>query len=342
MIGPSWVGDMVMAQSLLIALKTGGWANHIDVLAPAWSAPLLARMAQIRAPVTMPLGHGELGLSQRFALGRALRERNYGRAIVLPRSLKSALVPAFARIATRSGYRGEMRFGLINDIRALDKSVLRQTVQRYVALAPPREAMPCGEQPPEVHAPRLQVDEENQARVLARLGLSLDPPAVGLMPGAEYGPAKCWPLAHYAQLAGAVLSDGRQVWVFGSEKDHASAQHIVEMANAYSDAAGSRMHNLCGRTALVDAVDLIAATQRVVTNDSGLMHVAGAVGVGLLAFYGSTTPHFTPPLTARARILQRDLDCRPCFARECPLGHLDCLRTITPDEAYAALDTLPE
>ncbi len=332
---------MVMAQSLLITLQHHGWANHIDVLAPAWSAPLLARMAQIRAAVTMPLGHGELGLRQRFTLGRGLRERAYRRAIVLPRSLKAALVPAFAGIGTRSGYRGEMRYGLINDIRALDKSVLTQTVQRYVALAPPSDVRVSAEQAPTVPAPQLQVDHDNQAQVMAALGLTLDAPAVGMMPGAEYGPAKCWPLEHFAALAAKIMHDGRQVWVFGSQKDHASAQKIAHMAGAQAGAGAQRMHNLCGRTALVDAVDLIAATQRVVTNDSGLMHVAAAVGVGLLAFYGSTTPAFTPPLTSRANILQRDLGCRPCFARECPLGHLDCLRTITPEEAYTALDSIP-
>jgi heptosyltransferase-2 len=320
---------MVMAQSLFIALKQQRPDAVIDVLAPAWSVPLLARMPQVNEAITMPLGHGELGLGKRWRLGRSLRQRHYDRAIVIPRSLKAALIPFFAGAGVRTGYRGEMRYGLLNDIRPLDKSVLRQTVQRYVALGLPATAA----LPPAVPHPRLMVDDSRQQALLASLGLSTTSPAIGLMTGAEYGPAKQWPPASYAALAKRLIANGYQVWLFGSNKDHAAAAQIAQHA-------GGGAHNLCGRTELVDAVDLIAACTAVVSNDSGLMHVAAAVATPLVAIYGSSTPDYTPPLSERAEVLYLGLDCSPCFERACPLGHTNCLNQIGVEQVLAALDRL--
>lgn len=326
MVGPSWAGDMVMAQSLFATLRAAGEVGAIDVLAPDWSRPLIARMPEVRASVTLPLAHGELGLSVRRRIGRELRGRGYRRAIVLPRSFKAALIPFFARVPRRTGFLGEMRFGLINDFRPLDKNVLAQTVRRYVSLGLESGAP----QPPAVPPPRLRVDGDNQRRLLAGFGLERRRPVIGMMPGAEYGPAKCWPVGRFAALAKRLTSEGRQVWVMGSDKDSAAGHEIVA-------ACASGAVNLCGRTRLEDAVDLLALTDVAVTNDSGLMHVAAAVGTGVVAIYGSSTPDFTPPLTSRARIVYHRLECSPCFARECPLGHYECLRGIAVDEVYRAL-----
>jgi heptosyltransferase-2 len=316
-VGPSWVGDMVMAQSLYQLLQARDPALVIDVLAPSWSLPLLARMPQVRAGIELPLGHGELGWRERRALGHALRGK-YDRAIVLPRSLKSALVPWFAKIPRRTGFRGEWRYGLINDMRPFDSERLDQTVRRFIALGLERDEI---ELPPPP-APALRVEPANAAAVAASLGLATDAPVVALMPGAEYGPAKQWPPESFAGLARRLASDGASVWILGSAKEAALGREIERSAGA------ARVNNLCGQTSLVDAVDLLALADVAVSNDSGLMHMAAAVGPHVIALYGSSTPDFTPPLTANATIHYRRLSCSPCFARECPLGHMDCLRGI--------------
>jgi heptosyltransferase II len=322
-VGPAWVGDMVMAQSLFITLKARFPDADIDVLAPAWSRPLLARMPEVNSAVTLPLEHGDLGWGVRRRLGVTLYGR-YQRAIVLPRSWKSALVPAFANIPIRTGYRGEFRYGLINDIRKLDKKQLTQTVQRYTALGLPQDAS----LPPPIPKPRLRVDVDNQRLQLDLNRLNLDKPVVALLPGAEYGPAKRWPIERYGELAKRLKAAGRQVWVFGSAKENDLGEAIVQ-------AAGEGVVNLCGQTKLADAVDLLALTECAVTNDSGLMHIAGAVGVRLVALYGSSSPDYTPPLTDKADVVYLRLSCSPCFERECPLGHFNCMMQMGVDDVFA-------
>ncbi len=326
-VGPSWVGDMVMAQSLFVTLKRGG-PCEIDVLAPGWSLPILARMPEVRRGVAMPLGHGEFGLGKRWALGRELAAEGYDQAILLPNSLKSALVPFFARIPLRTGFRGEMRYGLLNDLRLLDETALPMTVQRFVALGRPADAA----QPPAFPNPHLLADAANQATLHSRLGLTDDRPGIAFMPGAEYGPAKQWPLPHYAAVARELVGRGYQVWILGSAKDRPAAEEIA--------ADTPMVHNLAGRTQLGDAVDLLALAEAAVTNDSGLMHVAAALDVPLVAIYGSSSPEHTPPLSGKVSIRSLGLECSPCFKRVCPLGHTRCLVDITPASVLQALETL--
>ena len=328
-VGPAWIGDMVMAQSLYMALRRRYPNASIDVLAPAWSGPVLRRMPEVRRLVEMPLGHGELGLAARYRLGRALRAEGYEQAIVLPRSFKSALTPFFAGIPRRTAYRGETRYGLINDMRPLDRQRLPLMVQRYVALALEREAEPPSFA--DIPYPRLEIDRENQARLVAELGLSRDRPVAGFMPGAEYGPAKRWPPEHFAGLARALTARGFEVWLFGSEKDRPICQEIARQA-------GAGVADLSGRTRLEDAIDLVALTEWAVTNDSGLMHIAAATGRRIVAIYGSSTPGYTPPLSVTAETVHLDLPCSPCFERECPLGHYDCLRKLDVGRVLARID----
>ncbi len=318
-IGPSWVGDMVMAQSLFISLKRQYPECEIDVISPEWSLPVLERMPEVRRGLALPVAHGKFGLITRYRLGRSLRLRQYTHAIVLPRSWKSALVPFVARVPVRTGYRGEMRYGLLNDIRDLNKNVLRQTVQRYVALGQVDSSIE-----PEIPFPELVSDDANRQHVLESLGLDLARPVIVMMPGAEYGPAKQWPIAYYAQLARKLVARGCQVWVLGSEKERPAGD---EIASAAADC-----HNLCGRTRLVDVIDLMAAAEQAVTNDSGLMHVAAATGVRVNAIYGSSTPAYTPPLTGKSVIFYSGLNCSPCFDRQCRFHHYRCLTGIEPDE----------
>jgi len=324
-VGPSWVGDMIMAQSLFISLRRHDPEVRIDVLAPSWSHPILARMPQVRDAIEMPVPHGVLGLGVRWAVSRSLRARRYDRAIVLPRSLKSALAPFFARVPRRTGYRGEARYGLLNDVRPLNKALLTQTVQRFVALGQPRG----GSLPPPVPHPCLDVDETNRSRLVAELGLQLDRPVVACIPGAAYGPSKRWPEEYFGELVRRLRDDGRQVWLLGGESDRETGQRIQQLS-------GGSAVDLTGRTRLEDVVDLLSLCEVAVTNDSGLMHVAGAVGARVVALYGSSTPAYTPPLTERGEVLYLDLDCSPCFERRCPLQHQRCLRDLGPERVLEA------
>lgn len=319
--GPAWVGDMVMAQSLFMTLKKRPYPVAIDVLAPVWSNPILARMPEIRETINLPVAHGEFGLLKRYKLGQSLRVKNYEQAIITPRSYKSALVPFFANAKIRTGYRGEMRYGVINDIRDLDKDILRQTVQRYVALAGDGKL----NQAPEIPFPKLSVDKNNLQRLLNELNLNTDNPVVALLAGAEYGEAKRWPVAYYAQLADKLNKKGFQVWILGSEKDYGASEAIAKASSAI---------NLCGKTRLEDSIDLLSVCKSAVTNDSGLMHIAAAVDIPLVAIYGSSTPDYTPPLTFKAKIQYLRLACSPCFKRECPLGHTLCLNDIKPEVVF--------
>lgn len=328
-VGPSWVGDMVMAQSLFKVLRCRAPGTTIDVLAPGWSRPLLERMPEVTRAIDMPLGHGKFGLRTRWQLGRQLHARGYAQAILLPNSWKSGLVPFFAGIPRRTGWLGEQRYGLLNDIRKLDKARLSMTVQRFVALAEePHASLP------QIPPPFLQVDPDSVQHSLAELNIT--PPAgplLALCPGAEYGPAKRWPAAYYAKLAANMLKQGWSAWLFGSEKDAL----VCEQVNRE---AGGLCINLAGRTSLNQAVDLLSISRAVVTNDSGLMHVAAALERPLLALYGSSDPTFTPPLNAAAQILSLRLACSPCFKRKCPLEHLQCLRDISVEKVQDALVAL--
>ncbi len=326
-VGPAWVGDMVMAQSLFITLKQRGDVDAIDVLAPAWSLPLLARMPEVRHAIALSAGHGQLGLLSRWRLGRDLRDESYDRAIVLPRSLKAALVPWFARVPRRTGFRGEMRYGLINDMRTLDKQALPQVVQRYVTLGLEAGA----ELPASLPQPHLRVDLRNRDRLVGTLGLDTTRRVVAFLPGAEYGPAKRWPLAYYRETAQWLAERGYSVWVLGSAKEAADGETIA--------GGNPLIINLCGRTRLEDAIDLMSLAALAVSNDSGLMHVAAAVGVPLVAIYGSSSPDYTPPLTDKAQLMYRRLECSPCFKRTCPLGHYRCLQEIQPADLMDILMT---
>lgn len=330
-VGPSWVGDMVMSQVLYIYLQHTRPGVAIDVLAPAWSEPLLQRMPEVRRAISMPVGHGELGLGRRWRLGRQLRARNYDQALLLPNSLKSALVPFFAGIPRRTGWQGEQRYGLLNDLRQLDEQALPLMVQRFLSLG-----QIAGEAIPEtLPAPCLVVDEVQAGRVLQRFHLASDRPLLALCPGAEFGSAKRWPAAHYAELAERYLDLGWQVALLGSDKDQFVTQEIYELCEGHSDCV-----DLAGHTQLAEAVDLLSTATAVVSNDSGLMHIAAALARPLVVVYGATSPGFTPPLNDNAAVVVSEIECAPCFARECPLGHHGCMRYTPMQRVAEELDSL--
>jgi heptosyltransferase-2 len=326
-VGPSWIGDMVMAQPLFKLLHARHAGLALDVLAPRWTFPLLERMPEVRRAIESPFAHGDLRLGERRRLGRTLAGEGYDQAIVLPKTLKSALVPFFAGIRTRTGYIGELRHWILTDARKLDRERLPQMAQLYAALALPRgEALRLP-----LPTLGLRVDESVRRALLARLGLDRSLPAAALCPGAEYGPAKRWPVRYFGELAQGLAAHGCAVWLIGSQIDRRAGADIEQ----YS---GGVCRNLCGETTLTEAIDLLASTSLVVSNDSGLMHIAAALGKPLIALYGSTSPDYTPPLSRNARILKLDLPCSPCFKRECPLGHFNCMMQLTPDRVLAAID----
>lgn len=329
-VGPAWVGDMVLAQSLFKSLKLQQPAAIIDVAAPAWTLPLLARMPEVSEAIALPFRHGQFALRERLRFGKSLKQRKYSRAIVLPNSLKSALLPWAAGIPLRTGFVGEWRYGLLNDVRRLDRQALPRTVDRFVALGLD-SSQPL---PPNLPQPRLIAQQESALQALRKLGHD-EPtvPVLGLCPGAEYGEAKRWPAEYYAEVATAALQKGWQVWLFGSEKD-------VTVTAQINMLTGKRCLDLGGKTSLGEAIDLMALTSAVVSNDSGLMHIAAALDKPLVAVYGSSDPHHTPPMNPRAAILYLGLECSPCFERECPLGHLNCLRHIKPEQVVSQIDLL--
>ena len=312
-----------MMQPLLMRLREVHPAAEIHVLAPAWSAPLLARMPEVTASIENPFTHGAFDWAGRKALGYRLASADFQQAYVLPNSWKSALVPFFAKIPERIGYHGEARYVLLN--RRFPKSALPQLprlVDRYAALA--------GNFDTATPEPRLTSSSEQQRAALEALSLPLDAAPVVFCPGAEYGPAKRWPVHHFAALAKRLDSP---VWIVGSAKDSPVGEDIARLSD------GTAL-NLCGRTSLEQAIDLIAGARAVVSNDSGLMHVAAALDRPLVALYGSSSPGYTPPLSRHAKILSLGLDCSPCFKRECPLAPpntLRCLEDITPERVLDAL-----
>ncbi len=319
-LGPAWVGDMVLAQSLFKTLKTNNPTCIIDVAAPAWTLPLLERMSEVSNKIALPFKHGEFAFFERLKFGKSLKKEGYTQAIILTNSFKSALLPWAAAIPKRTSFLGESRYGLINDIRSLDKIKLKKTVARFVALGLNKYQ----ELPTTLPNPHLQANKNAGLTILEKLGIKQSNHKIlGLCPGAEYGEAKRWPAQYYAEVANAAIEQGWQVWLFGSEKD-------ISVTNQINLLTNQQCVDLAGKTKLGEAIDLMSLCDTFVTNDSGLMHVAAALDKKVIALFGSSDPFHTPPMSAQAIIEYLNLPCSPCFKRVCPLGHLNCLNHILP------------
>lgn len=330
-IGPSWIGDMVMAQSLFKYIKQQQPSVQLDILAPEWSREVLQRMPEISNCITLPIKHGALDLTVRIKFAKDLAAQNYSQAIVLANSWKSALIPFLARIPVRTGWLGEARWGLLNDVRYLNKSAMPKMVQRYVALGlNPKQSLPA-----ELPLPKLISPQSAILQVINKFGLNTTKPILALCPGAAYGPAKRWPEEYFAQVARQKIAAGWQVWLFGSQQD---SFVINTIQNKIKDETIS----FAGKVSLLETIDLISIASSVVSNDSGLLHIASSLDKPLVAIYGSTSPNFTPPLGKKAQIMTENLPCSPCFKRECPLQHLNCMYMIKPERVMAALQNLEE
>lgn len=338
-IGPSWVGDMVMSQSLYKELKQQHPEAQIDVLAPAWCKPILERMPEVSESIEMPVGHGKLCLKTRYSIGKQLNLKSYTHSFVLPNSAKSALIPVFAGIPNRVGWKGEMRFGLLTDIR-FHKNKFQYMLERYIALARPKQDMHSSSSLGGLTTlpyPELTIDKKIRESTREKFNLNLERPVVGLCPGAEFGPAKQWPVEHYAETANKLIDKGYQVWLFGSPNDKSTTSSLTDLV---PEPNKEFVSNLAGKSNLIEAIDLLSYCTTVISNDSGALHIAAAVGCSVIGIYGSTSADYTPPLAKKVSILHTDISCRPCFKRECPYGHLKCLKDLKPLRVIEAFNTL--
>ncbi len=330
-VSPNWIGDAIMAHPLLRLLKQHYPHVVIDVLAPSWVAPVWQAMKEVGQVYETPFKHGKLQLIERWKLGRFLKTRHYDQAYVLPNTLKFALIPWMAAIPERIGYLGECRFGLLNVIHRNDKKHPRPMIPFYAALAEAPTLHVSSDKWPK---PQLTVSADEMNAVREKLALPLDRLTLAFAPGAEYGPAKRWPVSHFAELAERLEKSYARVQIvlLGSVKDREIGEEIVLKVPS--------VVNLAGRTTLKEAIALIAGLDVVVTNDSGLMHVASAFDIPLVALYGSTDYRHTPPFSSQSHIVSLDLDCAPCQKRECPLGHHRCMQQLLPERVEEIVERI--
>ena len=311
-IAPQWMGDAVMTHSLiqLVAKK-----NTVDVLCVSWLEPIYQRMQNVDNVITLPLQHGKLQLKLYWQIAKKIKNQ-YDQCIVIPRKLKSAIIPWLAGIPKRTGYFGESRYWFINDRITADP---RHTlwVQKVCALFDKKSADDNN-----YPNPQLTTNSSNQKKWQKELkqgGKQL----VALMPGASYGVSKQWSMEHFKEVVELGKNDYSFV-VLGGESERKMGDAILQGV----DATG---HNLSGKTSLYDAVDILSISDFCITNDSGLMHVAAATQCFVKALYGSSSPDYTPPLTNKKQIYSDTLDCKPCFKRTCSYGHYDCWKKITAE-----------
>lgn len=326
---PAWLGDMIMAHSLMRVLHAQG--HELHVLAPEWNFAVLERMPEVTKRIPLPITHGELKLALRYQIGKQLRAEKYDRAIISQNSFKSALIPFFAKIPHRTGWLREGRGLILNDGRKLDKKALPLMVERYVALAHDKNQTWDRNNFP---YPKLQVSESTVAATLVKHNVNRDKKILALSPGAAYGKTKQWPSDYYAKIANEKIAAGWQVWLLGSPNDRETTNEIMQLTQ-------NGCVNLAGQLQLFETVDLISTAAALVSNDSGLLHVAAALQTPVIGIYGSTSPDFTPPLGETARTLAIDnLACRPCFQRTCRYGHLKCLKDILPEQVSEQLQQI--
>lgn len=326
---PAWIGDAVMAQSLLKQLKKTAPQSHISVLTPQSIAPLVALMPQADSILETDFGHGGLQLKARWHLGQKL-SKQFDHAIVLPNSFKSALIPWLAKIPKRTGWHGESRFIVLND-RRRGRQRFERMVDRYQILATPAK------QPlPKLHlqAPELVLDIQTRQSILTKYPVTTQKPIIALCPGAAYGPSKRWPAASFARLADYCLQQNWQVWVFGGQ---AERQLALNIQHDLHNPAHADFHSFAGQCQLKDSIYLLSLASQVVSNDSGLMHITAALSRPLICIYGGSSPTYTPPLTDDKTILSTELACQPCFKRKCRFNHYHCLQEITPEDVFKVL-----
>ena len=337
-IAPNWIGDAVSTQPLLANLKLLYPDSKIDILASNWVAPVYRACSEVHEVIEAKFEHKKLQWNLRKEIAKEIEAKNYQACFVLPNSFKSALIPWLANIPFRIGYRGELRFGLINLALDNPSKVNRPPmVEHYLVLSQllkDDESIPLDKFAPKLNvsgAAKQQVGQKLQDANINRDSI------YAICPGAEYGPSKRWPTEHFAVLAQQLIkqNSNNQIVLLGSKSDYSLSQEITSQSKLVSN-----IHNWCGNTSLDEAIALIGMSKAVVSNDSGLMHIAAALQIPQVAIFGSSDPAHTPPLSDRAKIMWLNMSCSPCHKRVCPLGHLRCLKDILPEQVLATLNTL--
>lgn len=331
-VGPSWVGDMLMTHSLFRMLKQENPEVIIDVIAPAWSLGLLERMPEVRKSIVLPFKHGEIKLWQRYCFGKQFRAERYDQVIFIPNSLKSLFVVMAAKIPKWTGWNGKElpRRWFLNDGRTLEKKHYPLMVQRFAALALPKDrAFPAV-----FPLPQLQINAAVVGQTLIKYQLQrTNQPLLVLAPGSEFGPSKRWPAKYFAEIANTKIIAGWKVWLLGSAKDEMISAEVQSLTN-------NRCIDLTGKTSLTEVVDLLSLATMVVSNDSGLMHMAAALQRPVVGIYGSTPADVTPPLSKQSAALSLGLSCSPCYQRECPEGHWRCMLDLKPERILQSMEHL--
>lgn len=332
-IGPSWVGDSVMAQTLYKCLKKEEPNCTIDVISPSWTLPIIQRMPEISESISSPFLHGDIKILSRYKFGKSFQKAGYERSITLANSLKSSLIPFFAKIPIRTGWLGEMRYGLLNDIRKLEPKRDYLMIEKFALLSSKETEISLEN----LNYPSLEINFDNQKEKLDLFQIDTNLPCLAICPGAEFGPSKKWPAEYYSEVAEVYIRNGWNVLCLGSLNDKETGNKIESFQGLDEE---NRFYNLIGETSLVDAVDLLAYCKRVVTNDSGLMHIAAAVGTPLVALYGPSSPEFTPPLTKRKKILRKIDGYEKIRKGDSEDGYHHSLLSIKPSEVIEALESL--
>lgn len=333
-VGPSWLGDLIMTQSLLKILHKQG--KTIEVLAPKWNHGILECMPEVSKAIEMPFDHGELKIFSRYSFAKELKAAQYDECIVVPNSFKSALIPFWAKIPKRTGWLGEFRYGLLNNTQKLNKQKLPLMVQRLISLAYFGQNFNQDNiESVSYDYPRLVISKNVKDQVRAKFNLNDHDQYIALAPGAAYGDTKRWPAEYFAEIASKKIQQGYKIILLGSPKD----REVTDKINHLTE---EQCINLAGQLALPETVAIISLANALVSNDSGLLHVAAALDIPLIGIYGSTSPDFTPPLIEdnKKEIIKSDLSCSPCFKQTCKFGHLKCLYNLTPSKVNQSLDKL--
>jgi heptosyltransferase-2 len=341
-IAPNWIGDAVMTQPLLASIKALYPDSTIDVLASTWVSPIYRACSEVNQVIEAQFEHKQLQWGLRKQLAKQIEQKQYQACFVLPNSFKSALIPWLANIPLRIAYRGEMRFGLINVALDNPNKINRPPmVEHYLALSTLLKDEEQSEDQPtdqKTITPNLNVSSSATQSIQSKLqSANIADSIYVFCPGAEYGPSKRWPTEHFATLGQELIKENpnNHIILIGSHGDQNLANEISSQGKQTSN-----IHNWCGSTSLDEAIALIGMSKAVVSNDSGLMHIAAALRVPQVAIFGSSDPAHTPPLSDKAKVIWLDLPCSPCHKRECPLGHLKCLKDILPQQVLATLKTL--
>ncbi|MEY4698868.1 MAG: hypothetical protein RIR85_288 [Pseudomonadota bacterium] len=328
-IAPNWIGDAVMTEPLITQLKKNHPDSFIDVIATPWVASVMRAIPAINEVIIGDFKHGLLQWAERKQLAKQLKLAGYTHAYVLPNSFKSALIPWLAKIPNRIGYKGEMRWRLITaPLENPSRSNRPSMSSHYFALS--------GNQAKETPQPKLELPRLFLNEMKEKLQLIQNHDKLFILcPGAEYGPAKQWPVEHFGKLAQMLIEQNSKalVLILGSKKESSLADEIVRLSNS-----NNQVINWCGQTTLDEAMACIAVADKVISNDSGLMHIAAAFRRPQVAIFGSSDPRHTPPLSPEAKVHWLQLKCSPCFKRTCPLGHLKCLVDIQPQDVLNSLN----